>query len=97
MTAGKQYWVYILTNKGNKVLYTGVTSDLRLRLAEHMEGNSKFTAKYNVSKLVYTETYEDAQEALAREKQIKGGSRQKKIDLIRKVNPYWRDMSEDLW
>ncbi|MBU1155074.1 MAG: GIY-YIG nuclease family protein [Proteobacteria bacterium] len=97
MVTPKQYWVYILTNKGNKVLYTGVTGNLTRRLAEHLEGRSKFTAKYHVNKLVYAETYQDVDQALSREKQIKGGSRQKKIELIKEVNPYWRDLSGDLW
>ncbi|MEW5912976.1 MAG: GIY-YIG nuclease family protein [Thermodesulfobacteriota bacterium] len=96
MAANKQYWVYILTNKGNRVLYTGLTGDLTRRLAEHRQGLSRFTAKYNLTKLVHAEPFEDINQALAREKQIKGGSRQKKIELIRGINPYWRDLSEDL-
>lgn len=97
MVTSKQYWVYILTNKGNKVLYTGVTGNLTRRMAEHLEGRSKFTAKYNLNKLVYAESFLDVNQALAREKQIKGGSRQKKIELIKGLNPYWRDLNGDLW
>jgi putative endonuclease len=87
--------IYILTNKSNAVLYTGVTSDLRKRLYEHKNKiyMSSFTAKYNVSKLVYFEVFSLIEEAIAREKQIKGGSRKKKIELIESINPEW----EDLW
>ncbi len=98
MAAKKQYHVYLMTNKAHKVFYTGVTGNLRRRVQQHMQGQGgKFTAKYKVNKLVYAETYGDIQEALAREKQIKGGSRQKKVDLITKINPYWQDLSEGLW
>ncbi|MFC2149116.1 GIY-YIG nuclease family protein [Candidatus Auribacterota bacterium] len=88
-----QYYVYILTNKNNSVLYTGVTSDLVKRIYEHkskvVEG---FTEKYNVEKLVYYEIYDDVNDAIAREKQIKAGSRQKKIDLINNINKQWCDL-----
>jgi len=88
------YCIYILTNKYHTVLYTGVTSDLYFRVLEHREKvYPGFTAKYNVHKLVYYEQFGDIYEAIAREKQIKAGSRQKKIDLINSVNPTW----EDLW
>lgn len=97
MVTPKQYWVYILANKGNKVLYTGVTGNLTRRMAEHREGRSKFTAKYNVNKLVYAEPFEDIDQALAREKLIKGGSRQKKIELIKRLNPYCQDLCGGLW
>ena len=94
---GKTYFIYIMTNKSNNVLYTGVTSDLKKRVYEHkvklLEG---FTKKYNAGKLVYYEIYEDIQSAIAREKQIKGGSRQRKIDLIESINPNWEDLSSRL-
>ncbi len=89
----KTYYVYILTNKYNTVLYTGVTNDLERRLEEHRSADNRgFTARYNVHKLVYYETFDDVVEAIAREKQIKGGSRQKKIDLIVGSNPWWKDL-----
>ncbi len=87
--------IYILTNKNNTVLYTGVTSDLRKRLYEHKNKihPSGFTARYNVSKLVYFEVFSSIEEAIAREKQIKGGSRKKKNQLIDSLNPDWKDLS----
>ena len=90
--------IYILTNKNNTVLYTGVTSDLRKRLYEHKNKiySSSFTKKYNVSKLVYFEVFSLIEEAIGREKQIKGGSRKKKIELIESINPEWKDLSEQL-
>ena len=93
----KPGFVYILTNKHHRVLYTGVTSDLPRRIYEHkaklVEG---FTKKYNVDKLVFFEVYEDIVDAIAREKQIKAGSRKKKIELIGSMNPQWRDLYEEL-
>lgn len=86
-----------MTNKINTVLYTGVTNDLIRRVAEHRSGKGgQFTKRYNVQKLVYFEPTEDIRSAIEREKQIKGGSRQKKIDLIEKINPGWNDLFEDL-
>ena len=83
---GQQYYVYLMTNKNNRVLYTGVTNDLKRRVYEHKEKFvSGFTKKYNVSKLVYYEIFEDPENAILREKQIKAGSRQKKIDLINTI------------
>jgi len=85
-----------MTNKLHRVLYTGLTNDLEKRVYEHksklIEG---FTKKYNVNKLVYYEEFDDINDAIAREKQIKSGSRQKKIDLIAKMNPAWKDLSEE--
>ena len=87
------YFVYILTNKYNTVLYTGVTNDLERRMQEHRSPDNRgFTARYNVHKLVYYETFVDVVEAIAREKRIKSGSRQKKIDLIVEFNPWWKDL-----
>jgi len=92
-----QYFVYILTNKNNTVLYTGVTSDLKKRVFEHKERLIEgFTKKYNVHKLVYFETFQDAYNAIAREKTIKGGSRQKKAGLITRINPFWDDLYDKL-
>ena len=85
------FYVYILTNKNNSVLYTGVTNNLKRRITEHRNKIfSSFTKKYNVNKLVYYEEFDQIEKALLREKQIKGGSRQKKIDLINSVNKDWR-------
>ena len=90
------YYVYITTNKMHTVLYTGVTSDLVGRVYKHKKKTFKgFTAKYNVNKLVYYETFPDINAAIAREKQIKAGSRKDKIELINKMNPTWRDLSDD--
>ena len=92
-----RYYVYIMTNKHNTVLYTGVTNDLRRRVWEHKEKlGGGFTSKYNINKLVYYEDTADVRTAIAREKQIKGGSRQKKIDLVNSLNPDWRDPYDDL-
>ena len=92
-----RYYVYIMANKHNTVLYTGVTNDLRRRVWEHREKTGGgFTSKYNVNKLVYYEDTADVRAAIAREKQIKSGSRQKKIDLVNSLNPDWRDLYEDL-
>ncbi len=86
-----------MTNKYNNVLYTGVTNDLLRRVAEHRTGATPgFTSKYNVTKLVYFEEHGDISLAIAREKQIKAGSRQKKLDLVNGLNPEWRDIFEDL-
>jgi len=92
------YCVYILTNTYNTVLYTGVTNDLRRRVLEHKEGKgSTFTNKYKVHKLVYYECGSDINAAILREKQIKGGSRQSKIDLVNSINSGWRDLFKDLF
>jgi putative endonuclease len=88
-------FVYIMTNKANRVLYTGVTSNLQRRVYEHKEKiRCKFTARYNVNKLVYYEVFADPRNAIIREKQIKAGSRQKRIDLISAANPRWVDLSD---
>jgi len=93
----KQYYVYIMTNKRNNVLYTGITSDLKKRIWEHKEKIAKgFTEKYNINKLVYFEIYNDPENAIVREKQIKAGSRDRKIELIRKINPEWKDLYSEL-
>jgi len=93
----KQYFVYILTNKSNKVLYVGMTNDLRRRLFEHkaklIQG---FTKKYNLNKLVYFENFIRAEDAISAEKKIKGWLRIKKINLIKSENPEWRDLSIEI-
>ena len=93
----RTYYVYIMTNKRHTVLYTGVTSNLPKRVWEHKEKAVEgFTKRYNITKLVYYETCSDALGAIAREKQIKGGSRKKKLDLINSMNHEWRDLSDEL-
>ena len=88
------YYVYMMTNKNNSVIYTGVTDDLSRRVYQHKDKLIKgFTSKYNVIKLVYYEEYEYIYNAIAREKQIKGGSRQKKIELIESINKEWEDLA----
>jgi putative endonuclease len=86
-----------MTNKYNRVLYTGITNDLKRRVYEHKKKIvAGFTKKYNVSKLVYYEIFEDPENAILREKQIKSGSRQKKIDLINTINKEWVDLYEEI-
>ena len=93
----KHGYVYILTNVHNKVLYTGVTSDLVKRVYEHKNNLvDGFTKKYNVHKLVHFEVFDDMINAITREKQIKGWLRSKKIALIESVNPEWKDLYEGL-
>ena len=91
----RQYYVYILTNKANKVFYIGVTNNLERRIFEHknkmVEG---FTAKYNLTKLVYYEATSDVESAITREKQLKNWHRDWKINLVNESNPEWKDLSE---
>ena len=88
------YYVYILTNEHNKVLYTGVTNDLERRCFEHKQKKIKgFTQKYNVDKLIYFEKFDFIDLAIAREKQIKGYSRSKKLALIDQFNNGWKELS----
>ena len=92
-----QYYVYILSNKNKTTLYTGVTNDLIRRTFEHKEKLIKgFTGIYHVDRLVYYEVHEDIKEAITREKQIKGGSREKKIGLIMSMNPWWDDLYSEI-
>ena len=95
----KYYFVYISTNQRHTVLYTGVTNNIFERDNQHKEKikPNSFTARYNVNKVVYYETFTDVRNAIAREKQIKGWLRKKKIDLINSLNPGWRDMIEESW
>ncbi len=93
----KDYFVYVLTNSGNTVLYTGVTNDLRRRLKEHREKLMPgFTARYNIHKLVWYEMSSSAAEAIAAEKTIKGWGRGKKLAMIMKTNPTFKDLSKDM-
>ena len=89
------YYVYILASTTNVTLYTGVTSNLERRIWEHKThaGPNSFTAKYNVTKLVYVESTTDAVSAIAREKQIKSWNRRRKNELIQMMNPFWKDLS----
>lgn len=95
--ASREYCVYILTNVHNTVLYTGVTNNLKRRVFEHKTGQGgMFSKRYNLVKLVHYEVTDEIQAAILREKQIKGGSRQKKIQLINGMNPEWNDLYEEI-
>ncbi|MCK4487686.1 MAG: GIY-YIG nuclease family protein [Desulfobacterales bacterium] len=88
------YYVYLLTNWNNKVIYLGVTNNLERRLYEHKNKLVKgFTEKYNVNKLVYFEETQDVTAAIAREKEIKKWRREKKNQLVNRINPNWKDLS----
>jgi putative endonuclease len=88
------YYVYLLTNWNNKVMYLGVTNNLERRLYEHKNKLvNGFSAKYNVNKLVYFEETQDVTAAIAREKEIKKWRREKKNQLVNRVNPDWKDLS----
>ena len=92
---GRAFFVYILASKSG-TLYIGITNNLVARLLEHRAGaGSMFTARYDVTRLVYFEEWNDSNQAIAREKQLKGWRRQRKIDLIESVNPAWNDLSEE--
>ncbi|MCB2406715.1 GIY-YIG nuclease family protein [Hymenobacter lucidus] len=91
------YYVYILTNANHAVLYIGVTNDLQRRVHEHKTGlHPGFTKKCNVHKLVYWEQFTEVKAAIDQEKQLKAGSRQKKLDLIQSFNPEWKDRFDTL-
>lgn len=93
----KEYYVYIMTNKSNSTLYTGVTNDLKRRVFEHKNKLPEgFTKKYNINKLVFYEAYDNINNAIAREKQLKGGSRVKKINLLEEINSKWNDLFEEI-
>ena len=93
----RSYFVYIMTNRTRTVLYTGVTTDLKRRVWQHREKIFEgFTSRYQVERLVYYEMFDDVNSAIAREKQLKAGSRQKKIDLVNALNAEWRDLFDDL-
>src|SRR4030065_590049 len=94
----KNYYVYILCSKRNGTLYTGVTSDLIKRVYEHRNNLvDGFTRKYNVHRLVWHETYDSAESAINREKQIKKWKRAWELEMIEKHNPQWNDLYESIW
>jgi putative endonuclease len=91
----RQYYVYIMTNR-SRTLYTGVTNNLMRRVYEHKNKlTDGFTKKYNITKLVYYESTPEITSAIAREKQIKGWLRKRKVALIESANPHWKDLSEE--
>lgn len=94
----KPGFIYIVTNKYNTTLYIGVTSNLPKRILEHIEKRfeNSFTSRYNLNKLVYYEQFQMIGDAIAREKQLKGGSRFAKIKLIEGVNPLWKDLFSEI-
>lgn len=94
----KAGFVYIITNKFHSTLYIGVTSNLPQRILEHKEKRyeNSFTSRYNLNKLVYWEAFQEIGDAIGREKQLKAGSRQKKINLINAMNPDWDDLYESI-
>jgi putative endonuclease len=98
MNTKKAGCTYIVTNKNNTVLYTGVTSELRGRVWEHKTKffEKSFSAKYNCDKIVWYEVFDTIMEAIDREKQIKAGSRKKKLDLINSMNPGWKDLWDEI-
>jgi putative endonuclease len=92
----REYFVYILTNEFETTLYIGVTNDLVRRISEHKnDAADGFTKKYRLHKLVYFESTSDVNEAIFLEKQLKAGSRKKKMDLVKKINPEWKDLSTE--
>jgi putative endonuclease len=91
------YWVYILTNKPHGTLYVGVTNSLERRVAQHRDSEGarvSFVHRYGLGRLVYFEDFSDVRDAIAREKQLKGWLRSKKIELIRQANPLWQDLAD---
>ncbi len=97
MELDKTFYVYMTANNHRTVIYTGKSSDIQRRIKEHKRKLSpkSFTARYNVDRSVYFESFQSNEEAVQREQQIKAGSRKKKVDLIEKNNPEWKDLSED--
>ena len=91
----RQYYVYILSND-SRMLYVGVTGDIERRMSEHkLKLIDGYTKRYNLTRLVYYEDYDRVQDAIAREKQLKGWLRRRKIELIEEDNPLWEDLAED--
>jgi len=90
------YYVYILTNQGKKVLYIGVTNNLKNRIEYHKTSKSTFTSKYNCFYLIYFERFEDVNQAIKREKELKGWSRSKKEELINSFNVNWSFLNDDV-
>jgi len=100
MKEEKTYYVYIATNYPRcTVLYTGITNNIENRIMQHKEKTEKksFTARYNVNRIVYCEVFTDVYAAIGREKQIKAGSRRKKIELINSINPEWKDLTKEIF
>ena len=95
---GNSGYIYIITNQNNTTLYVGVTSDLITRISQHKNKihTKSFSYKYNLEKLVYYEIFDEIEEAIFREKQLKAGSRKKKIDLIESINCDWDDLYDDI-
>jgi len=92
------FWVYIMTNKRDSVLYIGMTNDLTRRVSEHQSSEILgFTADSRCHKLIFWEHYSDVHDAIAREKQLKSWSRKKKVGLIESMNPRWVDLSEEIF
>jgi putative endonuclease len=98
MSKMKRGFIYIVTNKYNNTYYIGVTSNLPKRILEHIEKRyeNSFSARYNLNKLVYYEQFQMIEDAIAREKQLKAGSRANKISLIQSTNPNWIDLYEEI-
>lgn len=97
MTTHRPYFVYITASANRRALYVGVTNDLRRRMREHKSGDGfGFTSRYRVNRLVWFEPYDGPVSAIAREKQLKAGNREKKLALIEAMNPGWIDLSIDL-
>jgi len=95
MSEDRRYFVYIMTNP-SKTLYTGMTNSIRRRVREHkLKLTPGFAAKYNITRLVYVETFEDVRNAIEREKQIKAWTRAKRVASIQSTNPKWNDLSRD--
>ena len=94
----KPGFIYILTNKNNTTLYVGVTSHIVQRINQHRDVifPKSFTARYNLHKLVYYEVFQEIGDAIVREKQLKAGSRKKKLDLINSLNPEWKDLYDEI-
>ena len=94
----KPGFIYIVTNKNNTTLYIGVTSNLPKRILEHKEKRyeNSFSARYNLDKLVYFEQFQMIGDAIGREKQLKGGNRETKLNLINKINPDWKDLYQEI-
>ena len=88
--------VYILASQNRRALYIGITTNMARRLEEHREGKVHHTARYNIARLIYFESHEAAPDAIAREKQLKNWRREKKLILINRANPDWRDLSGEI-
>jgi len=97
MARDYNFWIYIVTNRNHSVLYIGVTNRFSRRTWEHREGNrAGFAADYRCTKLIYYEWYRNIRDAIARESQLKKWSRVKKVALINRLNPSWRDLGADV-